>query len=117
MGVAAHPQPRAVDAAALEHGDLVQQDLGVDDHTIADERGDVVVQDTTRHELQREGLAVDHQGVAGIVAALIPDDHLHLFGEEVGEFALSLVAPLGADDHGGGHARLPRWNYLAVRRS
>ena len=76
----------------------------VDDHAVADDRGDVVVEDAARHQLEGEGLAVDHDGVPGVVAALVADDHLHLLGQEVGELALALITPLGPDDHGCGHA-------------
>ena len=60
------------------------------------------------HELEGEALAVDHEGVAGVVAALVADDQVHLLGDEVGELALALVAPLGADDDGRWHAKPPR---------
>ena len=58
------------------------------------------------HQLEGEALAVDDDGVAGVVAALVADDHVHLLGEEVGELALALVAPLGADHDGGRHVAL-----------
>ena len=51
---------------------------------------------------------LDH-GVAGVVAALVADDHRDLLGQEVGRLALALVAPLEPDDHGSRHqARSPR---------
>ena len=45
--------------------------------------------------------------VAGVVAALVADDQLHLLGQEVGELALALVTPLGPDDDGCRHASSP----------
>ena len=93
---------------AVERVELGQQHAGVDHHPVADDRRDVVVEDAARHQLEGEGLAVDHDGVAGVVAALVADDHLHLLGQEVGELALALVAPLGPDDDGCGHASLLR---------
>ena len=87
---------------------LGQQHGRVDDDAVADDRGDVVVEDPARHQLEREGLPVDHDGVAGVVAALVADDQLHLPGQEVGELALALVAPLGPDDDGCRHASLLR---------
>ena len=92
--VAADLQPAAVDSTPFEHVDLGDQHAGVDDHTVADERGDVPVEHAARHELQRERLAVHHDGVARVVAALVADDQLHLLGNEVGELALALVTPL-----------------------
>src|SRR5271166_1529421 len=67
----------------------------------------MVVEDPARYELQRERLAVHDDGVAGIVAALVADDQIHVLGEEVGELALPLVAPLGSDHHGRGHVAPP----------
>ena len=104
VGVAADLEPRAVDALGGQRVDLGQQHPGVDDDAVADHRGDVVVEDAARDQLEGEGLAVDHDGVAGVVAALVADDQVHLLGEEVGELPLALVTPLGADDHGRGHA-------------
>ena len=37
------------------------------------------------------------------MAALVADDEPHVLGEEVGELALALVAPLGSDHDGRGH--------------
>ncbi len=106
MGVARDPQPGAVHALALEQVDLVEQDAGVDDDAVADHRRDVVVEHAARHQLEGEGLPVHHDGVPGVVAALVADDHVHLLGKQIGQLALAFVTPLGADDHCGGHARL-----------
>src|SRR5262249_59718786 len=82
-----------------EHG-------GIDDHAVADHRRHVVVQDAARDELEREHVAVHDDRVPGVVPALVADDQLALFGEIVGEPALALVTPLGADDHRAGHGGL-----------
>ena len=84
--------------AGLEHGDLVEQHLGVDDDAVADDRGDVAVEHAARDQLEGEGLAVDHERVPGVVAALVAHHEVHLLGEEVGEAPLALVTPLGSDD-------------------
>src|SRR5699024_4139626 len=54
-------------------------------------------------ELELELLAVDDHGVAGVVASVGLDDVVDALTEEVGGLALPLVAPLGSDDHDGGH--------------
>ena len=107
VGVAAHHHPAHVDPLGRQRVELGQEHPGVDDHAVADDRGDVGVEDPARHQLQGEGLAVDHHRVPGVVAALVADDHLHVTGQQVGELALALVAPLGPHDHGCGHARSP----------
>ncbi len=103
VGVARHLQAGAVDALGGEHVDLGEQHDRVDDHAIADHRDDVVVQHTRGHQLEGERLAVNHQGVAGVVAPLVAHHHRHLLGEEVGELSFSFVTPLGSDDNGRGH--------------
>ena len=44
-------------------------------------------------------LAIDDDGVAGVVAAGVADDDLRLLGEHVNDFAFAFVAPLGADEN------------------
>ena len=43
-------------------------------------------------------LAVDDERVTGVVAALEPHDSMSALGEEIHNRALTLIAPLGADD-------------------
>ena len=47
--------------------------------------------------MELELLAVAHDRVAGVVAALEADDDVGPLGEQVGDLALAFVAPLGAD--------------------
>ncbi len=54
-------------------------------------------------QLPLHALADDR--VPGVVAALKAHDRVGLLGEQVGDLSLSLVAPLGADDHDSGHGR------------
>ena len=115
VGVAAHHQAAGVDALGGQAVELVEQHGRVDHHAVADDRRDVVVEDAARDQLEGEGLAVDHDAVAGVVAALVAHDHVHLAGQEVGELALPLVAPLGPDHHGCGHASSPFARRLGLR--
>ena len=90
---------------AVEHVELADQRLRVDDDPVADDRRDVRVEHARRDEVELEDLvAVDHR-VAGVVAALVADDHRHLLGQEVGRLALALVAPLEPDDDRCRHQR------------
>ena len=90
-------------AARRQHGHLVEQGLRVDDDAVADDRHDVGIQDAAGHQVQLEGLGADDDGVAGVVAALVAHDVADGLGQKVGRLAFALVAPLQADDHGGGH--------------
>mgnify|MGYP000511707203 CR=1 FL=1 len=102
VGLAAHLQLRAADAAALERVDLLEQRGQVDHHAVPDDRNDVRVQHAARDELQRVPLGAHHHRVTGVVATLITDDMAVLGGEQVDDLGLALVAPLGAYDNSDG---------------
>ena len=95
------PQIRRRDAARLEHPDLVAEDREVDDHAGAEDAHRVRVEDARRDEMELECSELVHDGMAGVVAALVADDQIRLLREEVRDLALAFVAPLRSDD--GGH--------------
>jgi hypothetical protein len=105
-GVVGQDQQLGRDDDALL-GDLV--DLGeqvprVDDDAVADD-GELALHDTRRQQGQLVDLAVDHQRVAGVVAALEAHDDIGPVAEPVDDLALAFIAPLGADDGHIGHGR------------
>ena len=53
--------------------------------------------------MELEGALPVDDGMAGVVAALEPDDHVRLLRQEVGDLSFAFVAPLRADDGGHGH--------------
>ncbi len=108
VGAGGHPEPRAVDSATLQHVDFVEKGREVDDNSISDDRGDRVVENTARHQLQRVALLTDNDGVTSVVAALVSDDHRVFLGQQVDDLGFALVTPLGADDDGDGHGHAPR---------
>src|SRR5574341_255880 len=55
--------------------------------------------------MQDRLLAVDHEGVAGVVAALVAHDDVRVLGEDVYDLPLSLVSPLRSDNNHGRHSR------------
>jgi len=93
---------------SLDLVDLFQQHLGVDHDAVADHRRDMRIHDPRRDEVQLERAPPVNDGVPGVVPALEPDDVVHVVGEQVGDLALTLVAPLGADKDDSGHVRTPR---------
>ncbi len=99
------PDRADVDAAAAKLLKLVGQHPGVDHDAVADHAQLARVQDPRWHQVQLPGLAVPDDRVAGVVAALEADDRVGLLGEQVGDLALALIAPLGADDHYPWHMR------------
>ena len=106
VGVAGDHEVLGGDALPLEGGELAEQDPGVDDDAVADDVDDVGVQDPAGHEAHGEAALADDDRVPGVVAALVADDHVHVAGQDVGELALALVAPLGPDHDGRGHGAL-----------
>jgi len=68
-------------------------------HAIADQAQRVVAQDAGRNQVQDGLLAVDDQGVAGVVAALETHDGTDFLGEQIDDLALAFIAPLGAENN------------------
>jgi hypothetical protein len=99
----ARPQAAHVDPARGQRVELVDQGRRVDDHPRSDDRDDVGVEDPGRDEVELEHLVAQHQGVAGVVAALVAHDEGGLLGQEVGRLALAFVTPLEPDDDRGRH--------------
>ena len=107
MGVAADAQVVAADAPRSQSLDLAEQDVGVDHDAVADDAGLGLVEDAGRDEVELELLAVAHDRVAGVVAALVAHHHVGLLGEQVGDLAFAFVAPLGADHDRSRHVLTP----------
>ncbi|MNC94513.1 hypothetical protein D3C83_113870 [compost metagenome] len=82
----------------FERVNLVDQDFRIDDHAIADDAELVRVEGAGRDQMQDRFLAVDHQRMAGVVAALKADDDIGVAGKQIDDLAFTLVAPLGTDD-------------------
>ena len=105
----ADQQPRRVDPALLEPVDLAEEDREVDDDAVADDGYDTRREDARGQQVQRVLLVADHDGVPGVVAAVVLDDVVDRGAHQVGRLALALVAPLGAEQHDGRHGvHLPR---------
>ncbi len=86
-------------AAPAQLLELVGQDLGVDHDPVADHAQLPGMQDPRRDQMELPRLAAADDRVAGVVAALEAHDGIGPLGEQVGDLPLSLIAPLGADDH------------------
>jgi hypothetical protein len=94
------------DALRPQLGDLVEEGGGIEHDAVADHRQLLLAQHARGQQRQLVGLAVDHQRVAGVMAALETDDDVRLLRQPVDDLALSFVAPLGADDDNIGHSRV-----------
>ena len=86
-----------VDAVPRQLVDLGEQRLRIDDDAVADDAGDAGMQDAGRNQAQHELRAVDVDGVAGVVSALIPRDDREMRRQQIDDLAFAFVAPLRAE--------------------
>ena len=87
------------DALLGEHVDLGEEDLGVDDAAVTDHGVGALVHDAGGNLVQSQLLAVGDDGVAGVGTAGVAADHVKVAGDEIGDLALALVAPLSSHEH------------------
>ena len=102
--VGADAQPGEVDAAGAQVVELAGEHLRVDHDAVADRAQLAGVEDPGGDQVEGPLLALAHDRVPGVVAALEADHEIDVLGQEVDDLALALVAPLGAHDHRAGHA-------------
>ena len=93
-----HETRRRVESGDRELVDLGEQRLRREHDAVADVAGHVRPQDARGDRPQDGLLAVDHQRVTGVVAALEAHHAVGLLGQPVDDLALAFVAPLGTDD-------------------
>ncbi len=92
-------RPLHVHAPRAQRVELVDQHLRVDHHAVADHAALARVEDARGDQMQLPLLIAAHDRVPGVVAALEAHDRVAVLGEQIGDLALALVAPLGADYH------------------
>ena len=85
-------------ALAGDIHDLVPQALAVQGHAVAQNVHHALAEDAGGQQVQRELTLLVDDGMAGVAAALIADDHVIVLGQQVHHAALSLVAPVDAYD-------------------
>ncbi len=97
VGVGRDPQPADVDPPRPQRVELVDQHARVDHDSVADHAALARIQDPRGDQVELPLLIAPHDRVAGVVAALKSHDGVAVLGEQVGDLALALIAPLGAD--------------------
>ena len=115
VGAVADPQI-AGQAGAARHLDLFDQDVGIDDHSVADHVHGVRPADAGWDEMKLERAELVDHGVAGVVTARVPCDDRRALGQEVNDLPFSFVAPLGAYDCVCGHGIGKRRAFRPGRR-
>ena len=88
-----------LDALRAQLPDLGNQGPGIEHNAVADHRKLARPHDPRGKQRELVGDAVDHQGMARVVASLEPRDHIRPLREPVDDLAFALVAPLGAHDN------------------
>src|SRR5579862_2515018 len=90
-----------LDARFAQTADFLQKRERVEHDTVANNAAAAGAQHATRNKLQHKFLAIDNDGVAGIVASGIAGYDGKVLREHVDNFAFALIAPLGANDDRG----------------
>ena len=85
------------DAVPAELIDLGEERLRVHDDAVAYHARHALVQDAGRDQAQDELPAVHEDGMAGVVATLIPRHDVEMRGHEIDDLAFAFVAPLRAE--------------------
>ena len=78
--------------------DLVRKMLEIEHHAGTKHVHRAGAQNARRQQIENELAPGVHDGVTGVVSALIADDDLVIGGKEIDHAALSLVAPVDSDN-------------------
>src|SRR5699024_9205453 len=88
-----------VDTPRAEPLQLLEEDLEVDNDTVADDGHAARGEDAGGQQVQGIGLVVDDNCVPGVVSAVELHDVVDLGAELVGGLAFALIPPLGSEHH------------------
>jgi len=88
-----------LDAGLAQRTHFFHESERIEDDAVADDSLAALAQDAARNELQNEFLAVNSNGVSGVVSAGITRHNAEVIGEHIDDLAFALVTPLGAYYH------------------
>ncbi len=77
----------------------MEKDSEVDNDAVGDDWGNARGQDARWQQVKRVLFVADDDGVARVVSAVELDYVVDVLGEQVGCFALALIAPLCTNNH------------------
>ena len=86
------------EALSQQEVDFLEQGIQRQHHAVPDQAFDARVENAGRNQVQNRLLALNHQGVPGVMPPLEPDYGVGVGRQEVDDLALPFVAPLCADD-------------------
>ena len=78
----------------MKHIHLFNEAARINHHAVADYAKLAFMQRTCGNQMQRILHAVYNDGMAGVVSALIADNHIGLAGQIVNKTSFTLVSPL-----------------------
>ena len=85
-----------LDTSLMKAFDFLQELLGIHHDAVADDAGCSLPQNPGRDQVQDVLGLADNDRVSGVGSALGSGYDVRLFGHEIDDLALTLVAPLGA---------------------
>jgi hypothetical protein len=88
------------DALRAQRVHFAHEGEWIEHDAVANYTAAAFAQHSARYELKNELLAVDSDGVPGIVSAGITSYDFEAFRKNVNDFAFAFIAPLSADDNG-----------------
>ena len=97
LGAVGDQQP-GLDATFRQGVHFAEKLTDIQGHAVADDVGDMVVKHAGGKLVEGEPAELVDDGVSGVAAALKADDDIRLSRQHIGDFALALVAPVGAYD-------------------
>ena len=80
--------------ALIQCGHLTKEYPRVNDHAVTDHWHHIRGQNATGQQVKGKFLIADDHGMAGVIAALVPNDIVNATAEEVCCLAFALVTPL-----------------------
>ena len=100
------------DAAFLDGADLPSQMVKVNDHAGAQHTYNIRVQDAGGEQVQNKLALLGHNSVPGVVSALIAGYDIGIFGQQVDDTALALIAPVDTG-YCGQHLISPSFKFVS----
>ena len=102
MGAVADKEiPINLHAGIAESRNFFKERNRIENNAVPDDAAAAFAQHPARNQLQDKSLAVNDDGVAGVVSACITGNDGEFLRQHVNDFAFTLVAPLGSYDDGG----------------
>lgn len=88
-----------IQAVLVQSLEFLEEAGNVDDATAADDVDAARVHETGGEDVEVVCDSIGDDGVSGVVTTLRTAAQLRFVGEDIGEFALAFVTPLGAEDN------------------